>query len=41
MRADVRMEPERVRAHIQQGAGTHFDPKVVKAFLEMRSLKRP
>ena len=34
-------EPERVREHIQQGAGTHFDPKVVKAFLEMRSLKRP
>ncbi len=26
---------ERVRAHIQAGAGTHFDPRVVEAFLRL------
>ena len=33
-------EAARVRDHIQQGAGSHFDPKVVRAFMEMPSFKR-
>jgi putative nucleotidyltransferase with HDIG domain len=30
------MDPVEVRQHIQEGAGAHFDPQVVEAFLEMR-----
>lgn len=32
---------ERVRAHIQAGAGTHFDPQVVEAFLLLTTLPAP
>lgn len=27
---------EKVRQYIRSGAGTHFDPQVVKAFLQMQ-----
>ncbi len=30
------LEPEKAMAHIKEGAGTHFDPKVVEVFLRMR-----
>ncbi len=30
-----RWTPEKVREHIEAGSGTHFDPKVVSAFLRM------
>jgi len=33
-------DPERVRQHLQQGAGTHFDPRVVRAFMELRGARR-
>lgn len=32
------MNSAEVREHIQQGAGSHFDPQVVQAFLEMKDL---
>jgi putative nucleotidyltransferase with HDIG domain len=29
------MDPTKVRQHIREGAGTHFDPQIVDVFLEM------
>src|SRR5690606_38764177 len=29
-------DPDRVRQHLQDGAGTHFDPSVVRAFMQLR-----
>lgn len=30
-------DADRVREHLQGGAGSHFDPRVVKAFMELRN----
>ena len=35
------MEIDEVRKHIQDGAGSHFDPQVVKAFLEIKGSSVP
>lgn len=32
------MKIDEVRQHIQEGAGSHFDPQVVEAFLELKDL---
>ncbi len=33
--------PERVLAHIREGAGSHFDPQVVEAFLALAAISGP